>query len=932
MLIGRDAELAQLSSLLARARSGAGGSAVVFAEAGGGKTALARAAAAEAAAAGMTVLWATASEATTSVPWLPVSQALSNALSDIDVQALKGRLGPRHRLAAAVVPSFFPDAIPPALDGAGQTAVFEALLGVITELDAGQGVVLIIDDLQWADATTQQLVSHLAARVGRLRLALLVTWRESAEDRMLAVLLRQPGVAGIRPRPLRQADLARLAQALLGSPARVELLAEVARLSAGNPFAAGELLLASRRGGTAGLPGSVREAVLGRAHGLRPPELAVLQAASVLGRDFHAGLVARLAGRTPAAVQATLARLLEAGLMERAERGQYRFRHALVASAVNSEMDAAAMRAAHGAAAGALRELGAPQAELAHHLFAAGEDAQALPLALEAAEAAETTGANVEASQLFERAAAATAECGERGELLERAAFNALVAFQIEHGGELAEQAIACLEQAGRSAASARATYSQTLARRARTEEAEEQRRLALAELGRAPTAKVGHVLMMLAAQLMALLQPEEAISLAERAMVAAEVAGDERSAALARGVIGTCIGVLGRLDEGIRLTDEAAEWAFRHRLYMPALAGTQNASTLRMVALRGREALQRLEELDEERRALLALEIHRVKASLLVHLGGPAELLREIEEASLTATPGDLRRLSVSRAHALLELDRAAEAIELLESTVVDAGAFHSRGHVAVPALVAAGRAAEGADVGREALALPLGFPQWALGAECAVEALVAAGRGEEAARALRERRSEADEDNAWWQLARARAQVADDPQAARRSARAATDAFDAAGYPWMAGRGGLVLAEAELAAGDREAARTALRSVLATAKEHGIEHHMRLAREWLAALGDRADTVDAQAIRELLEGLDRLPSEQRQPLLAAVEALASEGGRAGEAGIILRDYYVKKVGSQEVVAERHHLTRPTFYRRLHLGWELLAERLEPR
>ena len=64
---------------------------------------------------------------------------------------------------------------------------------------------------------------------------------------------------------------------------------------------------------------------------------------------------------------------------------------------------------------------------------------------------------------------------------------------------------------------------------------------------------------------------------------------------------------------------------------------------------------------------------------------------------------------------------------------------------------------------------------------------------------------------------------------------------------------------------------------------------------------------------------------------MIRALDELVAAGGREGEAGTILRDYYVKKVGSQEVVAERHFLTRPTFYRRLHLGWELLASRLGP-
>ena len=61
----------------------------------------------------------------------------------------------------------------------------------------------------------------------------------------------------------------------------------------------------------------------------------------------------------------------------------------------------------------------------------------------------------------------------------------------------------------------------------------------------------------------------------------------------------------------------------------------------------------------------------------------------------------------------------------------------------------------------------------------------------------------------------------------------------------------------------------------------------------------------------------------EQVEELAAAVD------GRDREAGQLLRDYYLRRVGSQEIVATRLHLTRATFYRRLHKGWSLLSERL---
>jgi tetratricopeptide (TPR) repeat protein len=385
----------------------------------------------------------------------------------------------------------------------------------------------------------------------------------------------------------------------------------------------------------------------------------------------------------------------------------------------------------------------------------------------------------------------------------------------------------------------------------------------------------------------------------------------------------------LGRLDEGIRLTDEGTEWALEHRLYMPALAGIHNGCQLRAVALRGREGWARLQGLSDEHKALLRLEIHRVEAMLLSFIGAPAEVLRAAEQAALTAAAGDIARLAFTRATALVKLDRAEEALEVLRPIVGDAGAQHAKLHAWLLAGMATGATAEAASDARQVLALQVAFPMWVTVAEAAVEAMVAAGQQRIAYEALRERRGEADGSNPWWRLAWARLELESDSRAAQSSSAAAAARFEDAGYPWDAGRANLVLAEAMLAVGDHDEARTTLHRVLVNAKQYGIARHVRIARERLAALGDRGDLLDADAVRNLLERLDDLAPGPRQRLLGAIESLTSAGGREAEAGTILRDYYVKKVGSQEVVAERHYLTRPTFYRRLHLGWELLAERL---
>jgi tetratricopeptide (TPR) repeat protein len=936
-LVGRDREVSALRELLVRATGGEGFAAVVRAEPGGGKTRLALEARAAAEEMGMAVLWGAASEATSEVPLLPLAEALNNALTAEAIERLQLRMRPAHRLAAMVVPSLFPDQEPPEhLDDAAKPALFEALLAVLSLLGDGRGSLLVLDDAHWADSATRQLLGHWAARAPHAPLALVITWRDGAAGESLAALLRTPATVELALAPLRRADVARLGAEIMGAPARADLVAEVVERSAGNPFAVAELFAAALRSDLDDeLPRSVRDAVLGRARGLLPDDLRVLEAGAVLSGEFEAAIVAVVAGVAPGDAVAALGRLSGRGLLEAAARSRFSFRHALVAAAVRSEMGEADTRAVHGRAAAILTEKGAPPAELAYHLFAAGAAEKAVPFAIAAAQEAERQGANAEASRLYERAADNLDAGGERGELLERAAWNALVAFEILRARELAERSIPWLTETGRATGRARATLSQTLQRLGDVEGAREERRKALAELaGAPPSPDLAHVLMMVAAELMALWEVEEAMALAERSVAVAEAVGDERSLMMARGVIGTCLAQLGRFDEAISILDETTEWALGHRLYMPSLAGVANSCTARTMSLRGRDALDLLQGLDEDRRALLSPELHRVEAQVLAYVAGPREVLAAVAACAVTAMPLDTSRMALFRALALLELDRAADAIELLDRTQTDPGVRHTRLRVALQARVAEGLGSQAVEEAREALDAPLVFPIWTVGAEAAVEALLATGEERNAIAALRARRGEADEGDPWWRLAWARVHLAEDPNAAAGDAAAAAERFHEAGYPWDEGRAGLVLASALRSASDDEGARTALRSVLGTAKEHGIEHHARLAREGLAALGDAGDTITRDRIRGILESLDdttRVPAGLRAQLTRGIEELVAAGGREGEAGTILRDYYVKKVGSQEVVAERHYLTRPTFYRRLHLGWELLASRLGP-
>jgi tetratricopeptide (TPR) repeat protein len=142
-------------------------------------------------------------------------------------------------------------------------------------------------------------------------------------------------------------------------------------------------------------------------------------------------------------------------------------------------------------------------------------------------------------------------------------------------------------------------------------------------------------------------------------------------------------------------------------------------------------------------------------------------------------------------------------------------------------------------------------------------------------------------------------------------------------------------LLAGVLVEAGDLVAATEEFRAVAHLAHECEMSAYEARAREGLerlgAPLGGAAPIgpdADRQTLKELLDSLDRAPRAQREQVLAAMRRLAaSSKPREAESGELLLDYYVRHAGSHEVIAERLHLTRPTFYRRLDRGLARLSE-----
>jgi DNA-binding CsgD family transcriptional regulator len=455
-LLERDAALEALAGALGEAAAGEGRVALVYGEAGIGKTSLldhftrmgARATPAR-------TLWGTCDSLHTPRPLGPVY--------DIAAQA-----GPalRERLDAEAPPR----------------AIFSA---VLEELARHPPVVAVLEDLHWADAATLDLVKFIGRRIRQVPALLVLTYRddELGPRHPLRIVLGDLATSAA----LRRMSLPPL------SPTAVKTLvagraldaAALHRQTGGNPFFVTEAL-ASRE---AGIPHTVRDAVLARAARLSPAGRAALEAAALVGAQVEPWLLAALVDDAPAAADECVA----IGML-RAQGDLLAFRHELARQAILDTIAPPRRRALH---ALVLRALTAPptgspdQAGLAHHAEGAGDVAAVLAHAPAAAARAAALGAHREAADQYARALrfAAAASAAERARLLEACADECMLVDRLDEAIRARGEAIAIHHAAGDRPREGKslAVNAAALVRGGRNPEAETASRRAIAVLRSLP-------------------------------------------------------------------------------------------------------------------------------------------------------------------------------------------------------------------------------------------------------------------------------------------------------------------------------------------------------------------------------------------------------------------------------------------------------------
>lgn len=378
-LVGRASEIAELTDAFERAREGSGSLVLLAGEAGVGKSSLAR----EAATLAESSLWGAASEGATA-SYGPLVAALRSRLrSEPEALADCGPLLPHLAL-------LLPELGQPAAES-DRATIFESIRCALAHLGDEAPALVVLDDLQWSDDTTLELLAALAEPLRQMPVLVIAAYRSDGLPRehrlrwLRNELRRGDNLHELTLEPLDRDGVAALLAELLPEDPSLALVRTVHDRTLGSPFYVGELVAAlnvrkSLRPGPRGLelaergevpiPDSIKEAVLVGVSDLSPAGREAAEAAAVIGQRVDLELASEFGPADG------LAELLEMGLLEEGDR-QATFRHALAQEALYAEVPWMRRRDLHRRLAEALESRDGSSLEIATHWLGAGEEARA---------------------------------------------------------------------------------------------------------------------------------------------------------------------------------------------------------------------------------------------------------------------------------------------------------------------------------------------------------------------------------------------------------------------------------------------------------------------------------------------------------------------------------------------------------------------------
>ena len=416
-MVGRDGELGRLLTLLDDAEAGRSVVALVSGDAGVGKTRLIGEVTRLAAGRGFTVLSGQCAELGDSVPYLPLADALRGAAQSTGV---RDALSSRPALGRLLPEGGEGPIADSDRSGLARQQMLGGVLGLLAELAAAAPVLLVLEDLHWADASTRDLVTFLSRMLHRERVAMIGSYRTDDLHRrhplrpVVAELLRLPSVIAVDLAPLVPSALAEHLTAT--APGRIDAteLNDIVSRAEGNAYYAEELLAASV-GSDPGrrdiLPAGLAALLLSRVEQLSDPTQRVLRAAAVAGRKADDELVRTLSGLAAAEYEGAVREAVTHQLLVPHGTEGYVFRHALLREAVYADLLPGERTRLHATMCLLLADehrltMPGTAAELAQHCLASHDIPGAFAASIRAGKDAEQLGAPAEAHRHYDQALA----------------------------------------------------------------------------------------------------------------------------------------------------------------------------------------------------------------------------------------------------------------------------------------------------------------------------------------------------------------------------------------------------------------------------------------------------------------------------------------------------------------------------------------------